>query len=191
MRNTELIIFVLVVLINGGIALWKKYAEVKAKRAAEALARPGGMARTSTPRPAPTAAPTADPGFDFKTWRYPEPAPTAVKAKKPKPGPATKPAPKATPKPKPRAKASAKSAPKSRPVPPLAAPASRPSVEPEPQHAPRAVAVALAPGRVAPAAARLQEASGARLIMGRRALRRAMVFREVLGPPRALAPWQA
>jgi outer membrane biosynthesis protein TonB len=160
MRNTELIIFVLVVLINGGIALWKKYAEVKAKRAAEALARPGGMARASMPRPVPTATPKQAP---------------PVKAP-------------AKPKPKPRAKPKPK--PKSRPVPPVAA-ATRASVAPAPKHAPGAVAVALAPSRAAPAAARLQEASGARLIVGRRGLRRAMVLREILGPPRALAPWQA
>ena len=169
MRNAELIIFVLVVLINGGIALWKKYAELKAKRAAEALARPGAMARTSTPRPAPAAAP----------------------AKKPKPRPTAKPAPKAKPKPKPRPKASAKSAPKSRPVPPAAEAASRTPVEPETRAAARAASVALAGGRAAPVVARLPQAVGARLIGGRRGLRRAMVLREVLGPPRALAPWQA
>jgi protein TonB len=191
MRNAELIIFVLVVLINGGIALWKKYAELKAKRAAEALARPGAMARTSTPRPAPAAAPAKGAGFDFKTWRYPEPAPAAGPAKKPKPRPTAKPAPKAKPKPKPRPKASAKSAPKSRPVPPAAEAASRTPVEPETRAAARAASVALAGGRAAPVVARLPQAAGARLIGGRRGLRRAMVLREVLGPPRALAPWQA
>ena len=167
MRNAELIIFVLVVLINGGIALWKKYAELKAKRAAEALARPGAMARTSTPRPAPAAEP----------------------AKKPKPRSTAKPAPKA--KPKPRPKASAKSAPKSRPAPLAAEAASRTPVEPETRAAARAASVALAGGRAAPVVARLPQGAGARLIGGRRGLRRAMVLREVLGPPRALAPWQA
>lgn len=167
MRNTELIIFVLVVLINGGIALWKKYAELKAKRAAEALARPGAMARTSTPRPVPAAAP----------------------AKKPKPRPMAKPAPKA--KPTPRPKASATLGPKSRPVPPAAEAASRTPGEPEPRAAARAASVALAGGRAAPVVARLPQAAGGRLIGGRRGLRRAMVLREVLGPPRALAPWQA
>jgi histone H1/5 len=159
MRNTELIIFVLVVLVNGGIALWKKYAEVKAKRAAEALARPGGMARASTPRPEPNATP------------------------RPKAAP--------KPKPKPRAKAPAKPAPKSRPVPPVAAAASRSSVEPESRAAPRVASVALAARRAAPVVAGLQHAAGARLIMGRQGLRQAMVLREVLGAPRALAPWQA
>jgi outer membrane biosynthesis protein TonB len=191
MRNTELIIFVLVVLINGGIALWKKYAELKAKRAAEALARPGAMARTSAPRPAPAAGQPAGAGFDFNSWRYPESAPQA----KPKPKP--KSTPKSTPKPRPKApaksapKSSPRPAPKARSVPPVAEVADRRPVEPDTRAASRSASVALAARRAAPVVARLPEATGARLIVGRRGLRRAMVLREVLGPPRALAPWQA
>jgi outer membrane biosynthesis protein TonB len=187
MRNTELIIFVLVVLINGGIALWKKYAELKAKRAAEALARPGAMARTSAPRPAPAAGQPAGTGFDFNSWRYPESAPQA----KPKPKP------RSTPKPRPKApaksapKSSPRPAPKARSVPPVAEVADRRPVEPDTRAASRAASAALAARRAAPVVARLSDAAGARLIVGRRGLRRAMVLREVLGPPRALAPWQA
>ena len=193
MRNTELIIFVLVVLINGGIALWKKYAEMKAKRAAEALARPGAMARTSAPRPAPAVGQPAGTGFDFNGWRYPASAPQA----KPKP----KPKPKSTPKPRPKApaksaptsapKSSPRPAPKARSVPPVAEAADRRPVEPDTRAASRAASAALAARRAAPVVARLPEAAGARLIVGRRGLRRAMVLREVLGPPRSLAPWQS
>ncbi|MFM8698594.1 MAG: hypothetical protein ACKOF7_08020, partial [Phycisphaerales bacterium] len=106
MKNAELIIFILVVLINGGIALWKKYAELKAKRAAQAVARPSAMSR------APVAA---------------APRPVAT----PKAAPAAKPKPVAKPKPpaKPKAKPAARPKP---PVPPKVAAKGPPAVESRP-----------------------------------------------------------
>ena len=93
MRNTELIIFILVVMINGGIALWKKYAEMKAKRAAEALARPTAMSRTPV-----AAAPARARGAAAPSTEPRAPRSAASVKEPPKPKAKSKPKPKPTPK---------------------------------------------------------------------------------------------
>ncbi|MFM9144171.1 MAG: hypothetical protein ACKORL_02080, partial [Phycisphaerales bacterium] len=88
MKNAELIIFILVVLINGGIALWKKYAELKAKRAAQAVARPSAMSRAPVAAaPRPVATPKAAPAAKPKPVAKPKPPakPKAKPAARPKP----------------------------------------------------------------------------------------------------------
>ncbi|MFM9097660.1 MAG: hypothetical protein ACKOQW_05125 [Phycisphaerales bacterium] len=168
MKNAELIIFILVVLINGGIALWKKYAELKAKRAAQAVARPSAMSR------APVAA---------------APRPVAT----PKAAPAAKPKPVAKPKPpaKPKAKPAARPKP---PVPPKVAAKVPPAVESRPTapstRGAAAVSAAISPRRIAPVAAMARPATLRGALGGRSGLRRAILLREVLGPPRALEPWR-
>ncbi|MFM9181264.1 MAG: hypothetical protein ACKOV8_08490 [Phycisphaerales bacterium] len=162
MKNAELIIFILVVLINGGIALWKKYADLKAKRAAQAVARPSAMSR------APVAA---------------APRPVAT----PKAAPAAKPKPPAKPKAKPAAR------PKP-PVPPKVAAKVPPAVESRPTapstRGAAAVSAAISPRRIAPVAAMARPATLRGALGGRSGLRRAILLREVLGPPRALEPWR-
>jgi hypothetical protein len=159
MKNAELIIFILVVMINGGIALWKKYAELKAKRAAEALARPSAMSRA----PAPAAPPRARGAT----------------------------APVAKPKPVAKRKAPAKPKPTAKPKAPAKAP---PTAEPRPgtlaTRAGAALLTAVSPRPVAPVAAVGRPAGRQVSRAGRAGLRRAILLREVLGPPRALEPWR-
>jgi len=162
MKNAELIIFILVVLINGGIALWKKYAELKAKRAAQAVARPTAMSRApvaATPKAAPAAKPKA-----------------IAKPKAP-----------AKPKAKPAARPKA-------PVPPKVASKAPPAVESRPTapttRGAAAVSAAISPRRIAPVAAKARPATLRGALGGPSGLRRAILLREVLGPPRALEPWR-
>lgn len=175
MRNTELIIFILVVMINGGIALWKKYAELKAKRAAEALARPTAMSRT------PVAA-----------------APVRARAANARPTEPRLPRPAASVKDAPRSKPKAKPKAKPKQSPPVVARRSSPQEgarEPAPTDRRAAakvtaIAAVVASRRVAPVAAASPTGTWAGALRGRAGLRRAVLLREVLGPPRALAPWQ-
>lgn len=181
MRNTELIIFILVVMINGGIALWKKYAELKAKRAAEALARPTAMSRTPVAAAPARARGAAAPSTEPRAPR------SAASVKEP-------PKPKAKPKPKPKPKPTPKQAPKQ--APPVVARQPAPqggAREPAPiDRRPAAtLAAAVASRGAAPVAAASPTGSWAGVLRGRAGLRRAILLREVLGPPRALAPWQA
>ena len=180
MRNTELIIFILVVMINGGIALWKKYAELKAKRAAEALARPTAMSRTPVSAAPARARGAAAPSTEPRAPR------SAASVKEP-------PKPKAKPKPKPTPKQAPKQAPPvvaRRPAPQGGArePAT---IDRRPAATVAAVAAAVASRGAAPVAAASPTGSWAGVLRGRAGLRRAILLREVLGPPRALAPWQA
>ena len=168
MKNAELIIFILVVMINGGIALWKKYAELKAKRAAEAAARPTAMSRApvaATPKAAPVAKP--------------KPVATPKPVAKPKPPAKPKAKPAARPKPPAPSKVAAK--------PPLAV-ESRPTA-PSPRGT-AAVSAAISPRRSGPVAAMARPATLRGAVGGRSGLRRAILLREVLGPPRALEPWR-
>jgi hypothetical protein len=171
MRNTELIIFILVVMINGGIALWKKYAEMKAKRAAEALARPTAMSRTPV-----AAAPVRARGA---AARPTEPrAPRSAASVKEPPKPKAKPKPKQTPPVVAR-----------RPAPQGVAREPAP-IDRRPAATVTAMAAAVASRGASPVAAASPAGLWSGVLRGRAGLRRAILLREVLGPPRALAPWQ-
>jgi hypothetical protein len=177
MRNTELIIFILVVMINGGIALWKKYAEMKAKRAAEALARPTAMSRTPV-----AAAPVRARGA---AARPTEPrAPRSAASVKEPPKPKAKPKPKPKPKPKQTLPVVAR-----RPAPQGVAREPAP-IDRRPAATVTAMAAAVASRGAAPVAAASPAGLWSGVRRGRAGLRRAILLREVLGPPRALAPWQ-
>ncbi|MFM7798774.1 MAG: hypothetical protein ACKPBA_07295 [Planctomycetota bacterium] len=168
MRQTELIIFIVVLAINGGIALWKKAKERDAARAAAKASADAALATVKAPakatRAAAPAAPTA-----------PRRAQVAVAKKRVGQTPAMRATPSpATPSP---------AKPRVQPVPP--SPAKPSPVKPR-----------LQPALVAPAATPVAAAvPGARgavaLATGPLGLRQAIAAAEILGPPRSLRPYGA
>lgn len=163
MRQTELIIFIVVLAINGGIALWKKAKEREAARAAAKASADAALATVKAPakatRAAAPAAPTA-----------PRRAQVAVAKKRVGQTPAMR----ATPSP---------AKPRVQPVPP--SPAKPSPVKPRLQ--PALVAPA-----AAPVAAAVPGARGAvALATGPLGLRQAIAAAEILGPPRSLRPYGA
>lgn len=122
MKQTELIIFIVVLAINGGIALWKKAKEREAARAAAKASADAALATVKAPAKATRAAATAAPAA-------PRRAQVAVAKRRVGPTPATR----ATPSP-------AKPSPAKPRVQPVPAP---------PTAAPIAAAVPVARGAVA------------------------------------------
>lgn len=163
MKQTELIIFIVVLAINGGIALWKKAKEREAARAAAKASADAALATVKAPAKATRAAATAAPAA-------PRRAQVAVAKRRVGPTPATR----ATPSP---AKPSP-ARPRVEPVPPSPA---KPRVQPVP-----------APPTAAPIAAAVPVARGAvALATGPLGLRQAIAAAEILGPPRSLRPYGA
>jgi len=171
-RQTELIIFIVVLAINGGIALWKKAKEREAARAAAKASADAALATVKAPakttRAAAPAAPTA-----------PRRAQVAVAKKRVGQPPAMR----ATPSPaKPSPVKPSPAKPRVQPVPPSPAKPSpvKPRLQPAlvPPAAPVAAAVPGARGAVA-------------LATGPLGLRQAIAAAEILGPPRSLRPYGA
>lgn len=173
MKQTELIIMILVLAINGGIALWKKAKEREAARAAAKASADAALATVKAPakatRAAAPAAPTA-----------PRRAQVGVAKKRVGQTPAMR----ATPSPvKPSPATPSPAKPRVQPVPP--SPAKPSPVKPRLQPA-------LLPPAAAPVAAAVPGARGAvALATGRLGLRQAIAAAEILGPPRSLRAYGA
>lgn len=173
MKQTELIIFIVVLAINGGIALWKKAKEREAARAAAKASADAALATVKAPakatRAAAPAAPTA-----------PRRAQVAVAKKRVGQTPAMR----ATPSPaKPSPATPSPAKPRVQPVPP--SPAKPSPVKPRLQPA-------LLPPAAAPVAAAVPGARGVvALATGPLGLRQAIAAAEILGPPRSLRPYGA
>lgn len=171
MKQTELIIFIVILAINGGIALWKKAKEREAARAAAKASADAALATVKAPakatRAAAPAAPTA-----------PRRAQVAVAKKRVGQTPAMR----ATPSPaKPSPATPSPAKPRVQPVPPSPAKPSpgKPRLQPAPVPPPAAPVVAAVP-----------RARGAvALATGPLGLRQAIASAEILGPPRSLRPY--
>lgn len=170
MKQTELIIFLVIVAINGGIALWKKMKERQAAalaaRAQQSSPAPGSVARS----PAKTSPPRTT-SIDARIQARAE----ARKAPRPAPAARTTPAPPAA--------TAARPAPSPRVTPVLApAPSMRPSAP---------VAAVVPPAATAARTLRhgLAPRPGTRFPTSVEGLRAALIAAEVLGPPRSVRPW--
>jgi hypothetical protein len=184
MRQTELILFIVVMLINGGIALYKKHKQREAERAAKSLENLATTARAEakSARPARAPAPPRAKPAPIRATPAPVPAPASTPTTVPPPDRATT-MPQVVAELERRARERlATGAPASDRVFPATA-------------TPRAVppAKALAVARIAPvhAAAPIGVANIARsrrTLGTRAALRNAIIASEVLGRPRADRP---
>ena len=178
MRQTELILFIVVMLINGGIALYKKHKEREAARAARAAESAATSVRADARRPVPARRPALAPMPAVRSApKQPtRPAPPAMRVPAAPARPATRPAeaPVAVP-----------------PIPKVVievartAPATNHSVADRAAH----------PAHRAPAAATVRRAVDharpvplLRLVGGAAGLRQAVLAAEVLGRPRADRP---
>lgn len=174
MRNTELIIFIVMVVINGGIAVWRKYKQREAARAAKTSVpgRTGGpeaidgrQATRRAARSAGTQTAAKAPARPTQAVRGGQSTRTAQPAR---PGQPTRPS-----------------------APPVAAPSAFVRQSGAEQSATRravAPAAARAPARVA---ASTPSASRGTVRTDRESLRQAILLREILGPPRAILPYSA
>lgn len=185
MRQTELILFIVVMLINGGIALYKKHKQREAARAARSLENLATSARAESKDVRPVRTPAA------------ARAKTAAARTAPAPVPARPVAPSAGPAPE-RAKSmaqvveelerrvrermSAGAPPGERVIPSTAVP-------PAPAAVPVIARVAVA--RPGTAVGAVNVARGRPSLGTRRALRDAIIASEVLGRPRADRPFGA
>lgn len=169
MRQTELILFIVVMLINGGIALYKKHKEREAARQAKSLEALSAAAREEARR--------------LPRARTPAPAPKRTPAPTPRPVPAPTPVQDRTPAP-----AAKVPEPQSAPVVVRVAPIVAPAVAAAraPAAATRVPALA---GRAALGTAGF--ALARRSMRGRAALRQAVLAAEVLGRPRSERPFGA
>ena len=75
MRQTELILFVVVMLINGGIALYKKHKQREAERAAKSLGNLATSARAEAKAMRPKRTPAPAPAKPVAARPAPAPAP--------------------------------------------------------------------------------------------------------------------
>lgn len=180
-KQTELIIFIVILAINGGIALWKKAKEREAARAAAKASADAALATVKAPakatRAAAPAAPTAPRRAQVAVAKKRVGQTPAMRAT---PSPA-KPSP-ATPSPaKPSPGTPSPAKPRVQPVPPSPAKPSpgKPRLQPAP-----------VPPAAAPVVAAVPGARGAvALATGPLGLRQAIAAAEILGPPRSLRPY--
>jgi hypothetical protein len=199
--KTETIIFLLVVLGNAAIALWKKWNDAKAARAAQqSLARPtmtsGVRGSTAVPPTAPvaTTAPTpADRALQRAKAEAKERRAARMKARR-----EAKATPQDTARAKARTEAKAASDAKAQRQAQGRAQAEA-LARLESQAKAQALALAAASARrsapIGTFGAAVEPSSAPRRpvisLRGRQGLRQAMRLREMLGPPRALRPWDA
>ncbi len=194
MRQTELILFIVVMLINGGIALYKKHKQREAERAAKSLENlaTGARAEATGVRPPRATAPMRAKPAVARAAPAPAPAPALARAVAPSAGPTPERAKSMAQvveelERRVRERLSAGAPPSERAVPPTPVPPA--PVAPAPAAVPaiaRAAAIRPGAGIGAVNVARTRPALGTR-----RALRDAVIASEVLGRPRADRPFGA